>query len=233
MRIVAGSVQGPSHAREGIPCQDTWLAVFKSSASLAVICDGMSSRSHAKEGAQAAVRASRDAWRAWCKSPVGSGEDLIRLLEVFWRLRIVDIPLDQAATTCLLYAEDGHGRAALAQLGDGLLARRTKDGRVLVHPSRTMSFGHTQALGTPHTLSDWSIRIGEPIEPGEAIVLATDGVSVDLVPERLSDFMAWVMGDLGSHPQANRLLRAELRNWPVPLHQDDKTLLVMWNPCNQ
>ena len=230
MRVVASSVRGPTHTRDGTPCQDAWLAVPGSRASMAVVCDGMGSRPRAREGSRAATLAARDAWRAWCRSPVGSVEDLVRLLEVCWRLRLAEIPPDQAATTCLLYAEDGHGRAAFAQCGDGLAARRTAEGTVQVHPSRSLDFGLTHALGTPHSLSDWSLSLVPPIAAGEAVILATDGVSEDLKPDRLADLAAWVMDDLGPHPRAGRLLCAELRNWPVPHHQDDKTLLVMWKP---
>ena len=226
-RVVASSVRGPAHKREGLPCQDAWLAVPGPRASLAVVCDGMGSRSHPREGARAATQAARDAWRMWSRSSAGSGEDLIRLLEVCWRLRL-RVPAEQAATTCLLYAEDGHGRAALAQLGDGLIVRRASTGAVRVHPSRAEGFGRTQALGTPHTLTDWSLDLTTPLEVGEAIALATDGVSEDLDAARLGGLIAWVIDELGPHPHAGRLLRAELNNWPVPHHRDDKTLLVLW-----
>jgi serine/threonine protein phosphatase PrpC len=130
----------------------------------------------------------------------------------------------------LLYAEDDHGRAAIAQLGDGLIARRGLDGSVAVHPSSSEGFGLTHALGTPHALVDWSLTLTNPLAPGEAIVLATDGVSEDLEPDRIGGLAAWVIDNLGPEPTACRLLAAELRCWPVPHHQDDKTLLVMWKP---
>lgn len=231
-RVVATSVRGPAHIRDGVSCQDAWLAKLGTGASLAVVCDGMGSRPHAREGARAATLAARDAWQVWRRSTAGSVEDLVRLLEVCWRLRIHAIPPEQAAATCLLYAEDGHGRAILAQLGDGILAHRNKVGDVAVHPARTRGFGITHALGTTHTLADWSLSLIPPLQPSESVMLATDGVSEDLERERLGDLMSWVVEDLGTQRNANLLLRSELRNWPVPHHQDDKTLLVMWEPCS-
>lgn len=228
IRVVASSVRGPAHKREGQPCQDAWLAVPGPRAALAVVCDGMGSRAHAREGSRAATQAVRDAWRMWIRSSTGTVEDLIRLLEVCWRLRL-QVPVEQAATTCLLYAEDGRGRAALAQLGDGIIVRRSSTGAVKIHPARSDDFGRTQALGTPHRITDWSLELTTPLEAGEAIALATDGVSEDLDNTRLGALIAWVIDELGPHPNAGRLLRAELNNWPVPQHQDDKTLLVLWN----
>jgi hypothetical protein len=157
----------------------------------------------------------------------------VRFLEVAWRFRLQTTPPGDAATTCLLYAEDGHGRAAMAQLGDGIMARRGWDGVVSVHPSRAEAFGFTQALGTAHNLSDWSLALVPPLCPGESVLLATDGVSEDLEHDRVGDLMQWVIEDIGTHARANRLLRSELQSWPVPYHQDDKTLLVMWKSWNQ
>lgn len=230
VRVVASSVRGPSHAREGLPCQDAWLAVADARASLAVVCDGMGSRPRSREGSRAATLATRDAWRLWRRSPAGSVEDLIRVVEAAWRLRLRHVPTDAAATTCLFYAEDGHGRAAQAQLGDGLIARCSLGGEVAVHPTRSMSFGLTLALGSPHTLVDWSFALVEPLVVGEVLLLATDGVAEDIEPDRLGDLAAWVVDDLGPLQRPGRALTHELRNWPVPHHQDDKTLLVMWKP---
>lgn len=232
VRVVAASVRGPSHVRDGSPCQDAWLAVAKPSGSLAVVCDGMGSRERAREGARAATSATRDAWRLWRRSPVGSVEDLVRLVEVIWRLRLQRVPADAAATTCLVYAEDGHGRAVVAQLGDGLIARRGEAGDVDVHPSRSEGMGLTHALGTRHTLADWSLAAAAPLAPGEILVLASDGVAEDLEPTRIGDLAVWVTEEVAAERSPARALAQHLRHWPVPHHQDDKTLLVMWKPCN-
>ena len=233
VRVVASSVRGPAHAQEGLPCQDAWKADTGSRASFAVVCDGMGSRPRAQVGARAATLAARDAWRLWRRSAAGTVEDLIRLLEAAWRIRLGEILPDSAATTCLVYAEDEHGRAALLQLGDGLMARRTRDGAVIVHPAGcAREFGATLALGTPHALADWSWNLTAPLARGEALVMATDGVADDLDHRRLGELAAWIMDEFGALPHPGRALALELRGWPVPHHLDDKTLLVMWKPCN-
>lgn len=230
VRRVASSVCGPSHVQDGLPCQDAWLAVTDAHASLMVVCDGMGSRPQARAGSRAATLAVRDAWRLWRRSPVGLIEDLIRLIEAAWRLRLGRIIPNDAATTCLVYAEDNFGRAVQAQLGDGLIARRSMDGVVAIHSSRSEGYGFTQALGTPHTLADWSLAEVKPIDAGEILLLATDGVSEDLNPTRIGDLAVWIVDELGPLQRPSNALAYELRNWPVDHHQDDKTLLVMWKP---
>lgn len=228
VRVVATSVRGPAHTREGLPCQDAWLAVAAPRASLAVVCDGMGSRPRSREGSRAATLAVRDAWRLWQRSPVGTLEDLIRIVEAAWRLRLGQVRGEEAATTCLFYAEDGHGRAAQAQLGDGLIARRAADGVVAIHPSRDEGFGMTHALGTPHSLADWSTAFVEPLALREHLLLATDGVSADLDWARIGDLAAAVPELYGSARNPARELARDLRLWDVPNHLDDKTVLVMW-----
>lgn len=232
VRVVASSVRGPAHARDGLPCQDAWLAIPSPSACLAVVCDGMGSRRHARAGAKAATLAVRDAWRAWSRSGAGRGEDMIRMLEAGWRMRLKQVEPDEAATTCMFYGEDGHGRALLAQLGDGLLARQDNQGTIHAHPAHSREFGSTDALGVPHKLSAWSVADALPLGTGEAVVMATDGVSQDLSPDRVGDLASWVIHEVAHQTKPGRALRAELINWPVPNHLDDKTLLVMWRPCS-
>ena len=229
-RVVASSVRGPAHRATGLPCQDAWLAVPHPRTSFAAVSDGMGSREHAREGAHAAVRAARDAWRRWQTSPVSRLEDLVRILEPAWRIRLGRLEPKDCAATCLLYAEDRTGRAGLAQLGDGLIARRRRDGGIEVHEVEQKDFGHTLALGVPHGLGDWSLARIEPLRAGEALLLATDGVSEDLELPRLADLIGWVMNDIGKDSAPGRRLSSELRAWPVPHHRDDKTLLVMWKP---
>ena len=93
----------------------------------------------------------------------------------------------------------------------------------------TDSFGNeTLALGAPHRIDDWWIAI-DPPGRGRTVVLATDGIADDLDPERLDTFVDWLVAEIdGLAPAARwRRICAELRDWPVPRHVDDKTIAVL------
>ena len=94
----------------------------------------------------------------------------------------------------------------------------------------SQDFGRTQALGVKHALSDWSFEWLEPLQTGEAMLLATDGVSEDVLEDRWPDLMHWIRDEVASLNWPNRKLAAELRRWPVDNHLDDKTLVMMWRP---
>jgi hypothetical protein len=65
-------------------------------------------------------------------------------------------------------------------------------------------------------------------------LLASDGVADDLRPGHIPALMDHLVQHLGPMDRRSRAtaLRSELRNWPTPGHQDDKTLAMMWDPIN-
>ncbi len=231
MRVVGASVRGPAHVREKRPNEDAWYARIASSGALAVVCDGMGSRPAARIGARAAVAACRRAWQHWIRAPRGKAEDLVRLIEVLWRLALGTTPPEEAATTCLVCALRADGSGVLLQLGDGIVGTRHPDGAFTCLAPERASFGSlTVALGTPHALRDWHIVEFDPPPLGTAFLLATDGISDDLVPERQAGFVAWIIDEIAANPSPGRRMVDALRKWPVPHHRDDKTLIVLWKP---
>ena len=229
LRVAGASVAGPAHARSGVRNQDAWYARVTRSGALAVVADGMGSRPAAREGARTAVAACRSAWKLWVPSPSGTGEDLVRLIEVLWRLELGRIPPGEACTTCLVCALRPDGSGVALQLGDGLVGTRTADGTFrAVTPERTGFSSGTVALGTPHGLRDWVIEPLTPIEPGAALLLASDGVAEDLLADQRTAFLQWIITTAESSASPRRTLARALRAWPVPKHLDDKTLVAVW-----
>lgn len=227
VEVVACSVRGPAHIAQSEPCQDAWMTVRDKEGSLAVVCDGMGSSPQARAGARAGCIAARDTWRLWRKSKAGTGEDFIRIMESAWRLRLGEILPENAATTCLVYAENKFGSAFTAQLGDGLIARCDKTAATIFRTNRE-EFGFTKGLGTIHKLADWSYSIGPVLTSEERLLMATDGVAEDLLPDRVADLATWIVNEISLTNRPGLALSRELKDWPVPFHRDDKTLLVMW-----
>jgi hypothetical protein len=104
----------------------------------------------------------------------------------------------------------------------------------MVVGGRGESFSNeTTGLGASRGPSAWNLVQLAPTEEDRVAVLATDGVSDDLVPERLDGFFDWLVATFqGSSPAERwRALSAELRAWPTPGHLDDKTLAVLHAPA--
>ena len=229
--MYGASVRGPRNRREGRVNQDAWVRAAGAFGHLIGACDGVGSRPASDAGARAACRALRRAAGLW--PGTASSVDpvyLVRLVEILWRLELAPRAPPECASTCTFAFREPGGRLLLAGLGDGLAIVRGIDGSMATFGRRDPdAFGNeTLALGAPHRIDDWWIA-SEPPNPGRVVVLATDGVADDLDPERLGAFVDWLSADVGRlAPSARwRRLCRELRDWPVPHHVDDKTIVVL------
>lgn len=229
-QFFGASVRGPLHQSLGLPNQDAWLGHTTARGAMIAVCDGLGSRPMAKLGAIQACLAARDAINSWNQLPNRSASTLPRLIRAFWEMRTAPAEPDQCATTCLFAAATRQGRLIIGGLGDGLALLRFPDGNTRRLIERGSSFtNQTLGLGVPHKLSDWVLDVVPVAEPHTAVVLATDGIADDLVEDRMSGFANWLCERfLPMPPSARyRAIEKELRNWPTPSHQDDKTVAVL------
>lgn len=230
MRTIGASVAGPAHLAAKRPNEDAWRARVSSEGAWAVVCDGLGSRPQGGPGARAAVSAAGQAWRKWSRSRTADPADFARLVEVLWRLELNGTKPDEASTTVIFAGLRPNGSGLCAQLGDGLLGLRLGSKWRSLSPERT-SFGSvTNALGTPHSLKDWTLYPLEEFPKGASLLLTSDGIADDLERGREGDLVDWLVSEFASVPRGAARLSAALRSWPVPHHRDDKTLVLLWNP---
>lgn len=229
------SVTGPAHREAGLANQDAWTAgqfrtADRTGVQYLAVCDGLGSRPQAREGARAATRAARLAIRHWGSAAQASPGQLVRLVELLWRLEVSPYDPQTCATTCLLAAVQTTGdcsRITVATLGDGLAAY-CENGAVTTVGGRGDGYANqTVALGTPHHMDAWTTRTWET-GASFSLMLATDGVADDLQPAALPAFVNWLERVGRRAPRARGpTLRRALERWPVPGHSDDKTIAVL------
>lgn len=230
-RYFGSSVRGLSHARAGLPNQDAWLGAGTRDGLRVVLADGLGSAEFARQGSQAACRATLKAMRHWGRAdgpPVGV---LIDLLEGFWRLEIGAGEPAHYAATCLFAMSLPDDRVLIGQLGDGLALWRWPDGRLVCLSSEREGFANqTASLGSPDSRSRWRLHETRAIA-GASLCLLTDGIGDDLLPEQFGEFLGYVERTYAPLPprQRHARLARDLRNWPSPRHGDDKSLLFCWS----
>lgn len=220
------SVAGPAHRALRRLNEDQWLSASGAFGSLVVVSDGLGSRSHARHGARKACVATLRAVRAWHNDGKRSLDDLVDRIEPIWLEEIAPFDRSDCAATCLLALAHVDGKAYVAALGDGMAAVRMRGAIERVEHLRGSGFSNeTQSLGSGGV---WAKRCFECSEIDIA-VLASDGVSDDLRPDRLADFVAWLKDEIAVlQPVARwRSLQRELTGWPTPRHLDDKTIAVL------
>ena len=220
------TIVGPSHRAEGRPNEDSWLGARGAFGTLVVVSDGMGSRGEARKGSQMACHAVVRAVRAWHRAGDSKLEPLLSRIERLWLEHIAPSTAQDCAATCLFALAHSGGQIHIGAIGDGLALLRTAHGISWVVGPRIETFANeTTALGCSTT---WEMRSFNR-ERGNVVLLATDGVADDLLPERVGGFVDWLMEDFAGIAPAQRwrALRRELSNWPTPHHTDDKTLVVL------
>ncbi|GAA2395483.1 hypothetical protein Cme02nite_55740 [Catellatospora methionotrophica] len=223
------SVCGPAHRRTGTSNQDAWRGTRGKFGSLVVVADGMGSRPHARLGAQKVCRAAHRAVVEVATEDMPDPELLTRRLEARWREALAPLDAAQAATTVLLSLAHRSGEVLLCQLGDGLIAF-TEGGRLEVFVPADGFGNETEALGLADRRPQWHVRRLPLLSGGRQMLLATDGVSADLLPGALPgliDHLSQDFAPLAPRTRHGRLC-AQLRAWPTPGHFDDKTLALHW-----
>ena len=230
MRLFAcgASVSGPRHLDLGEPNQDAMALTGWRNGWIAAVADGLGSRTRSELGARCACQISRRILRA-----APSNLDLLATLPSIhqqWLEAIEPATPRDAATTLLLARVTAEGVVHAAQLGDGLLLMRCAGEFRLITPERTAYGNQTWALETKHQQDKWSTAKGRLTEPGDGLVLMTDGVADDLDQAQLADFFDALYQDLSTRNRrrGRRWLQSELDDWATPQHSDDKTLVAIF-----
>jgi len=183
---------------------------------------------HLDLGARSACQVTRRILRA-----TSSSFDLpatLPLIHQQWLKAIGPTTPRDAATTLLFGRVTDQGEVHAAQLGDGLLLVKCAGEFRRVTPERTAYGNQTWALESTHLQDKWSYTKGRFTEPGDGVVLMTDGVADDLEPAHLADFFDALYQDVSTRNRrrGRRWLQSELNDWATPLHSDDKTLVAIF-----
>jgi len=231
LRWLGASVRGPRHAQHGLQNEDAWLAARGRFGTALVVCDGLGSRPQARLGAQLACQAVRDAAKHWARAPRGTESSLLRLIHLLWGLKVLPQDGRDCATTCLFALATRGGRAVVGRVGDGLAIVRDPSGEFRPVGGERRGFANmTTGLGLTRSLEDWETLVLEDFPAGTAVLLASDGVTDDLQPDRMGELVNHVVDFYGAMPPPSgaRALRKDLRHWPTPRNADDRTLAVLW-----
>ncbi len=231
LNVMGASVRGPGHQRDGCPNQDAWIKQIARGYALAVVCDGLGSRPHSAFGARAACRAVADAVKLWEQSKNAPTDLLLRLIHTLWNIRVHTLGRDDCATTCLFAVAKIGGPLVLAQLGDGLVMLINESGSTTLEPPESRFGNMTTGLGIASDLREWQVHVDPCVTDKTVVLLATDGVADDLMPEKRDEFLRYLVESYGSLPPVTRSksLAKALRAWPTPNHSDDKSVALLWN----
>lgn len=233
MRFIASgaSVIGPRHIDQHGPNQDAMTLSGWRGGWIAAVADGLGSRSHSDVGARSACQVSRKILRQAPYKFVLS--ELLPKVHQEWLKSIRPLHPRDVATTLLFARVMSSGDVHASQLGDGLMLTRF-GGEFRCMTRERSAFGNqTSALELNYVPDRWTSVVGRLSNPGDGIVLMTDGVADDIHPAHLADFFDALYHDMKSRNRrrGRRWLQSELKDWATPLHSDDKTVVAIFRTC--
>jgi len=228
--MVGATVVGPRHARERSLNQDAWSAVLCNSGAMIVVSDGVGSARHSRIGSRCACRAATETF-----TNLGNDFTLEQLTTGIinrWHQLLDNYNPIECAATCLVAVRLNSGRLVVGGIGDGIAAvvGCNIPNRYQVIQLIGGEFGETVALGDGKESHGWVFEEFNDAPATICTILATDGISNDLVHERLPDFAVWLCERFKktSRRKWRTGLRRELSEWPNPGSSDDKTIALLW-----
>lgn len=218
---------GESHVQAGLGNEDAWCARERVNGAVIAVADGVGSAPHGRLGAGAAVAVGHSVACRWLDRELAHGA-VPREVTVDWLDAIGRNRPDDCATTLLLGAVRDDGSVLLAWLGDGLV-RAEVGGTSWGSRNDEHDWGRTPALHAAAVDRRWKVESVPGFQAGDGLVLATDGVSEDLVPWKIPEILPVVRAAVerdGPHRVADQL-EADLEGWRTPGRRDDRTMVLL------
>ncbi|MDD7984710.1 PP2C family serine/threonine-protein phosphatase [Lentisphaera marina] len=224
------SVIGPLHVKSGVANQDSWMARRYKWGNVVVVSDGLGSKKHSDHGSKAACLAVFEAAKSYQNTPDANITDILRMIHANWLVKIAPYSSSDCSATCLFCIQI-ENMITLGRLGDGMIAAlgETDGSYLILSDNKQDSFSNfTNSLQQEFKPEQWEI---ETIESAacNAVVLCTDGISDDLLPEKQMSFAQELYSSYADLKSAERMkdLKRWLKAWPVPGHSDDKTIACL------
>jgi len=204
---------------------------FRKWGNVVVVSDGLGSKAHSAHGSKAACLAVFDAAKSYRNNSEANIVDILRLIHANWLVKIAPFSPSDCSATCL-FAVQTEGIITLGRLGDGMIAvlgEAEKHCLILSDNKQDSFLNYTDSLHQEFKPDQWETTTIESAEC-KAVVLCTDGISDDLLPEKQMNFVQELYSayaDLESE-ERRRDLKRWLSEWPVPGHSDDKTIACLF-----
>ena len=227
MNIHSAIIKGPKKEK----LQDALGIVNQKDFGILIVADGLGSAKYSEYGANKAIVAVEKAVVQWRKLKKKDNKVLIQLIHFYWNLLIGDSDFERkdCLTTCLFaYIDKLEKKIILGQLGDGLLFFESKGETVFLKSSE--DFNYTKSLGNSKSYDDWNIKSFSYDVNSFTLLIATDGISEDLVENRENEFAETVIQKMLKLKinKRNNTLKQLLEDWPTKFHTDDKTICIAW-----
>ena len=231
--IYGASVIGKSHILNHT-CNQDFHRIKRTRYGIAMsVCDGVGSEKYSQYGSKAASKAVIKVFKLYYHGKI-SKDSIGEKIEFYYRKYLWPMHRSAAGTTCLFALVYADNEVIIGQAGDGVILIKS-DEKFVVFQNKTDDFmNEVSALTCKRPYKHWKVknlRFDFHKNKELKLLLSTDGISEDIIPEKREMFLEHFIGLTKSNNRSGLL--DELKNWSVPGSIDDKTVITFaWRNNN-
>ena len=222
------SVRGQSHIATKTPNQDA-VKIRKTQYGITlVVADGVGSHKYSQIGSRTIVKSVTDAFYMFESGQIPVTDITATAYKLF-KKRVPKSKNTQSSTTCIFaHISEKHG-LFVGQVGDGACYIELNDTFTTLKGKESEFANLVVPLNPSLESAEWHTRHFKADKEAKLrILLATDGVSNDIIPEKENQCLGHYCNEVKNIDAfgRNRFIRKTLKHWDVPGSSDDKTMIV-------
>lgn len=228
IHLAYSTVCGEYHKKERERNQDAVAAVKKARYTAVCAADGVGSQRYSRFGSRAVVKAVVMAFDDFTLGRIGKKEITATILKRYKKL-LRQKYRAAASTTCIFVVITAEYGMFVGQAGDGLCFVQINGKTVFGSRKDDEFLNDVQAISASRENAIWktkhfNLADGDVVE----IMLATDGVSEDIVSNKERECLDYFLRNMGGSVgcKVNKNLKKCLMHWGDTGSNDDKTVVV-------
>ena len=233
--ITGASVAGSVHVRQNMPNQDAFKCRNYGYGYVMAVADGVGSDRYSHFGSKAVVQAVHEAFCAYARGDLRRTQITKSIYRQY--ISILKKRYQSAAsTTCLFAAYIFNQGLYLGLIGDGIICGYISSQPFIMQNTSDSFSNIVKPLSPQKPHPNWITKfIPENRLTSIQLMLATDGVSEDILPNKETDFVGYLIDCINARREEDRQMKLLnlLENWETPKSLDDKTIVLFQYFRNQ
>ena len=233
--ITGASLIGPAHIRQHLPNQDAFKYRSYGYGCIMAVADGVGSDRYSHFGSKAVVQAVHEAFCAYIRGDI-SRTQITKAIYRYYVSILKKRYQSAASTTCLFAAYILNQGLYLGMIGDGIICGCINSQPFVMQKESDSFTNIVKPLSPQRPNPTWTTKfIPENRLNSIRLMLATDGVSEDILPNKESDFVGYLIECVNAWRAEERQMKLInlLENWETPKSLDDKTIVLFQYFRNQ
>lgn len=229
MGVVTGaSVIGPAHVNQHMPNQDAFKCHNYGYGCVMAVADGVGSDQYSHFGSKAVVQAVHETFCAYVRGDI-SRSQITKSIYRYYVSILKKRYHSAASTTCLFAAYVFNQGLFLGMIGDGIICGSINSWPFVMQTGSDAFTNIVKPLSPQRPNPTWTTKfIPENRIDSIRLMLATDGVSEDILPNKEIDFTNYLLDLTKARRAEDRQIKLLdlLERWETPRSLDDKTIVL-------